>query len=61
VVTVAEREIVEDRNSERLEVMLEHVFHRAASQPRLRLKMLLALVHLTDDDACDPIELPRIP
>jgi hypothetical protein len=32
-----EREVVDDRHAERLEVVLEHVLHRAAAEPRLGL------------------------
>src|SRR5712691_279624 len=61
VVAVAEREVVQDRNAERLEMKFEHVLHRAAAEPRFGLPVLLALVHLADHDACDALELSGVP
>jgi hypothetical protein len=61
VVTVAEREVVDERNAERLQMMLEDVLHRAAAQPRFRLAVLFALVHLPDHDARDSVEFPGVP
>src|SRR5207249_464911 len=35
ILAVSEREVEEDRDAERLELMLEDVLHRAAAQPRV--------------------------
>jgi hypothetical protein len=37
VIPVAEREVVQDRSAERLEMKFEHVLHRAAAEPRFGL------------------------
>jgi hypothetical protein len=41
-------------------MMFEHVLHRAAPQPWLGLPVFLALVHLADHDAHDPLELAGV-
>src|SRR5262249_42892381 len=61
VVPVSQRQVVDDRYPERQKVVLEDVLHRTAAKPRLRLAPLLALVHLSDPDPGEAVELSRVP
>ena len=56
---VAERKLVEDGNTEGLEVFLEHVFERTRACPVGSLALIapVAVLHLADDDAGDALEL----
>src|SRR5207253_11245534 len=63
VLAVAERQLVEHGHSERLEALLEDVLERLRGAPvggRARQVAVVALVHLADDDARDPVELAGV-
>jgi hypothetical protein len=50
MLAVAEREVEADRDAERLEVAFEHVFERAAPQPRLLLSPVLRFRKFAHDE-----------
>src|SRR5947207_11522554 len=60
VLAVAERKVEHDRHAQRREPVLEHVFHRPASHPRIRRAPRFAPDHLADHDGGHVVELPRV-
>src|SRR5919201_201271 len=60
VFAVAERQIEEHRDAQWFEVLLQHVFERLATQPRVALLRRIRLRELADRDARDTLELPGV-
>src|SRR6185312_9008441 len=62
MLAVAEGQAVENRHAERLQVLLEDVLEGARPGPVRSLALVapVAVLHLADDDACDPAELPGV-
>src|SRR5438270_2998244 len=61
VLPVAERQLVQERDAERLEVLLEDVLERPRAGPvgRLALVAPVAVLHLAEDDADRLLQLAR--
>src|SRR5262249_54223887 len=60
VLAVPERQIEDDRDPERRELLLEDVLERAAAQPRILFLRRVGLRELADRDPGDRVELPGV-